>query len=424
MDDLSARLSKLGKAVADVSDRAADPSTLARARARLLAGKARAPRRRPRLALGLAFAAAACALALVLFFARPEAPVSFEVGSPPAPGAVGAWMAADARAPLQVSFSEGSSIELSPGARMRVTETMSDGAAVLVERGAVRANIAHRGSSTRWSLRAGPFEVRVTGTQFLAAWDPDAETFELDMKEGSVVVSGPLLPPGRTVVGGERMRVSVREGRMELSANAQTALAPSAPPAAPEAPAPSDALESAAPAAPTASPAVVSPPASSSGDADPAGPPSGSSWRALVSAGKHREALAAAERAGFSRVVEEASSGELLTLADAARFAGKPARAKEALLAMRRRFGARGRTAFLLGKVAADQLGAPGEAIGWFETYLREEPSGSLAEQALGRVLELRRHGDREIAAETARRYLARFPNGAHAPLARSLLEP
>jgi hypothetical protein len=87
--------------------------------------------------------------------------------------------------------------------------------------------------------------------------------------------------------------------------------------------------------------------------------------------------------------------------------------------------GARGRSAFLLGKLAADHLGASGEAITWFQTYLAEEPSGGLAEQALGRVVELRhRSGDTAGAKKAAETYLARYPSGAYAALAKSLASP
>ncbi|MFT3772482.1 MAG: hypothetical protein QM820_44375 [Minicystis sp.] len=77
----------------------------------------------------------------------------------------------------------------------------------------------------------------------------------------------------------------------------------------------------------------------------------------------------------------------------------------------------------MLGKIAADQQGAAGEAVRWFETYLSEEPGGALAEQALGRILELRK-GEGDAARAVAERYLARYPNGAHAALARSLISP
>jgi hypothetical protein len=148
---------------------------------------------------------------------------------------------------------------------------------------------------------------------------------------------------------------------------------------------------------------------------------SGASWRELAAAGKYNEALAAAEHAGFAQEIERASAQDLASLADAARYSGRPALAKQALLGQRRRFGARGASAFLLGKIAADQQGAGGEAARWFETYLAEEPNGALAEQALGRLLQMRK-GDPALGRATAERYLARYPKGAQAALARSLV--
>jgi hypothetical protein len=258
-------------------------------------------------------------------------------------------------------------------------------------------------------VRAGPFEVRVTGTTFEAAWDPMAERFELTMFEGRVLVSGPNLPPERAVVGGERLVVSVKDGRMVLSSKGSSDPAGDVPlpPSAPSpaiAPAPSSLVAAATPKA------EVKPP--------PDTPPK---WKDLAAGGKYKDAFAAAEAAGFSAEVERAPAGDLLLLADAARFSGSPARAREALLAARRRFSVRGQSAFLLGKIAADQQGSPGEAVTWFETYLREQPGGPLAEQALGRVVDLSRRASPEAARQAAIRYLGRYPDGSYAALARSL---
>jgi len=204
--------------------------------------------------------------------------------------------------------------------------------------------------------------------------------------------------------------VAVREGRMQLAV-------PSAEPSATPSCAP-DPAESAECAAPTSAPLAS---ATSSAAAPASAEPS---WRELAARGKYKDALEAAERQGFEQELERASSGDLLALSDTARFAGRPGRARDALLAMRRRFGAHGRSAFLLGKIAADQQGSSGDAITWFETYLAEEPGGALAEQALGRILELKKARDPQGARQIAERYLARYPNGAYAALARSIVTP
>ncbi|XYI02301.1 hypothetical protein ACMHYB_22065 [Sorangium sp. So ce1128] len=79
----------------------------------------------------------------------------------------------------------------------------------------------------------------------------------------------------------------------------------------------------------------------------------------------------------------------------------------------------------MLGKLAADHLGAPGDALTWFQTYLDEEPGGGLAEQALGRLIELRqRRGDAAGARAAAALYLRRYPGGAYASLAQAAAAP
>ena len=415
MDDLSEQLKKLGESVSETGERLTDPGELTAARRLWLQTPTQSPSRLGR-PLAMAFTVAACATALVLALVmwRPGTRVSFVVGSPPAHGAVGEWVAAEVGAPLPVRFSEGTSFTLASGARARVTETTARGATVLLERGDVTAAVQHLGADTRWNLQAGPFVVRVTGTKFDASWDPSGETFGLAMTEGSVVVQGPLLQTGREIHAGERLRVSVRDGSMEVRTAAAVAVAPAV-----------VVLPALGP-APSAEPLPVAP--SAPGPAAPAAPPSSTaphepSWHDLAVAGKYNEALAAAERAGFAQEIERASSQDLAALADAARFGARPALARQALLAQRRRFGVRGSSAFVLGKIAVDQQGAYADAVRWFETYLREEPNGALAEQALGRILEIKK-GDPTAARAAAERYLARYPRGVHAALARSLLAP
>jgi transmembrane sensor len=197
------------------------------------------------------------------------------------------------------------------------------------------------------------------------------------------------------------------------------------------------------------SPPSVTPPAASDGPApDPAttdthdsgaAPPDDSSetlpgksesavseWRDFAKRGALREAFASAEAAGFARTCASATPAELLLLGDGARLSGKPDRAVEALLTLRRRYPSdprRAAAAFSLGKVSFDQRGAYEQAAEWFATSLREAPSGPLAREASGRLIEaLRRADDSAGARRAARDYLSRYPEGPHADLARSLL--
>ncbi len=427
--DLKHRLEDLGKVVSDTSDQLTDPTVVATARRRWLDS----PQAKPaasshrRAALLLAAACAVCAMLVWLVVRRPTA-LSFAVGSPPMSGTVGEWISAGNEGSRLVRFSEGTSLILASNAKLRITETTPHGAGVLLEQGSVEASVVHTGADTQWALRAGPFDVRVTGTRFEAAWDPASETFEITMREGSVIVRGPVLSSERALVAGEHLRISVRDGELALHTsqpNARPKLAPLAASIALRQP--SEAVSAEPPILPGPS-AIAAPPRSPSTLAQ--GPDATATattsdrepgWRELASAGKYKEAFAATERVGFVQEVERASSTDLTTLTDIARFAGRPALAREALLAQRRRFGARGRSAFLIGKTAADQQGNAAEGVRWFETYLSEEPAGALAEQALGRIMELSKK-DSAAARSAAERYVARYPSGSYAGLARSVL--
>jgi hypothetical protein len=146
-------------------------------------------------------------------------------------------------------------------------------------------------------------------------------------------------------------------------------------------------------------------------------------WRELIAARAYSNAIKAAEDRGFEAVLQDATRAELYALSDAARYAGRTVRAREALITVRARFAEQGKSAFLLGRIAADG-GDADKAIEWFELYLSEEPSGTLAEAATGRLIELYQPRDVARARRLAERYLAKYPDGAHAALARSLLGP
>jgi len=294
MDELGPRLRELGRAVARVSDRGADRATLDGARRRWLAPAPplQGVRRRT---IAIAFAAAACiALGTGAVLLGRSGDDSFEVGSPPARGAVGDWIAAEPDAALGVRFSEGSHLTLAPNARVRVTEATAGGASILIEHGQVRAAVVHAGAQTRWAIVAGPSAVRVVGTALDAAWDPSTERFDLTMHEGSTIVTGPLLDAGRTLVAGERLGVSVRQGRLEITA---ASVAPSADTSAAEQ----------QPVAPAAEPPV----ATDAPTAMPSGAPPGPSatvapWRELGRGGALR---GGARRGRPHRVLEGARAG-------------------------------------------------------------------------------------------------------------------
>ncbi|WP_437639461.1 FecR domain-containing protein [Sorangium sp. So ce854] len=372
-----------------------------------------APSRRVGIALAAA-CAAATALAFVLALPRPGDPLTYRVQG--SPGAVGRWVAADA-SQVGLDFSDGSRVDLAPGTRARVTEVGPLGAGVLLERGSLHVRVEHR-DDTRWVIAGGPFEVRVIGTEFDVTWDTEAEELAVSMIAGRVRVLGPCIePPGRAVAAPESIRLTCAAPRAAAPQAPPPAGAPSeGPPAPPPALLPGASAAAPAPVPPASPPARAAAPLAEA--------PSGG-WRAHLAAGKLGEALADVELLGIDAVLGRASGAELVDLGSAARLSRKPDVAARFYEAARRRFAgsdAAAAAAYHLGRMAFDGRGAWAEAERWFAVYLAERPRGALAPEALGRSLECARNLKLDARArELAARYLAAYPNGAHAGLAATL---
>jgi TolA-binding protein len=229
------------------------------------------------------------------------------------------------------------------------------------------------------------------------AWDGEREVFDLSVRQGAVKVEGPVLLGDRTVSAAERLTLAPSSS-VRLSSSA-VAPPPAPEPTSPPAPAPEPTSQAPASAEPT--------------------------WQALAKRGEHQKALELVRRRGFDRVAPELGAEDLLRLADVARYGGEEARANELLLSVRQRFpgsGSAGVAAYTLG-VTADRKGDLGGATRWFSTYLREQPNGSLAREALGRQMEAQsRLGQTAQAQASAKLYLERYPQGPHRDVAKRLL--
>lgn len=315
---------------------------------------------------------------------------------------VGRWIKAEVET-KQLSFSDGTSLSLHPHTKLRVQETTKSGATVELGEGRTLARIEPLEGAT-WRFLAGPFKVRVTGTEFDLAWNSQTQVLELALHQGSVLLSGPTLSGERQVRKGQFVRV-------DLSSSAASAQKVTAPDGASESLTESqqgDIGEA------TKAPSTDAAPIPPSVRADkPA-------WRAALAQGDPAAIITAVEAESAPAVLQAATEQELWIVARAARLGGRPLLARDVLLALRNKHGTGGQTAYLLGKVHADQLASTTEAISWFETYLKEQPSGALAEQALGRLVELQAGSFRGKRA--ARRYLAQYPEGSYADFCRSQL--
>jgi transmembrane sensor len=428
-------LERLGGSVAREQDRALDGIDLSAVRARLRRAPAVIARTRNKVgwAVGLVLAGACVAGAVMaVAWVFPRGQLQFRVAGGKVAIDKGAWMSAPSDRALPVEFSDGSRFVLSAGTRGRVVRTAKTGAELLVERGRADLSIVPRRDND-WRVDLGPFVVRVTGTRFSADWNPDLERLVVVLHEGTVTVTGCGLDGETRLHAGQVLKASCSEAKVEISSDPGPSGAEgnAGPPSTPEGAEPSGRAEAELGGGVSAERAEADPGPAPSGAARAPGrrprQEEGTSWRALASEGHYREALAAAEALGFEAECMRASAVDLLALGTAARFAQSPLLANQAYLALRQRFKTDPRAslaAFNLARVAFDQAGDYAQAASWFETYLREQPAGPLAEEASGRLLEAReRAGDRAGAKRMAERYLVRYPRGAHADFAKRLLE-
>ncbi len=384
-------------------DRATDVRTRRQLLAKVESG---APRAR-RWQYGLAAAALVTCAAALFSWVGPTArqePLRFWIEE--RTGHVDEWVTArDTEQSLR--FSDGSSVVAGPHTTTRVMQTTADGAHLTLERGHIDAHVVHRDAS-RWQVAAGPFVVHVTGTRFRVNWDPQTEKLAVSVMEGKVEVTGDGRPKHELTAG------SVLELSASTAVGLQSALTAELPAAARSAePSPENVV---ATDAARDEDELIRPRKPADRKAD---------FRELSTAGHYKEALAAIEQQGFAASCESLGARDLLTLGSTARLAGSAARASYAYLAARRRFpnsSEAGISAFSLGRLASD-AGRASDAIGWFKRYLTEQPSGPLAREAAGRLIELlRQTGDVVRAGEAAESYLKRYPTGPHAALARSAL--
>jgi ferric-dicitrate binding protein FerR (iron transport regulator) len=336
----------------------------------------------------------------------------------------------------RLTFSDGTRIQLSPGAKVSVAAPGAHGARVRVQDGRAHFEVVHRPHAA-WTVDAGPYAVEVTGTVFDVRWSAAEEVAEVRLRAGSVRVSGPLLTEHATLRPGQNLiarladhQLRIEDERAAAPAAAPQVPAPAAHPAAPAETAPPPAPAPPAPAAvkPTRKSkprarqvALVSPPVPAPAPA----PWAPRDWGTRVASGDASAIVAEAEAHGIDAVLDEADAPALVALADAARYGGRRDLAARVLLAERRRFPgtpAAGNAAFFLGRLADDQ-GKPTQALDWYRRYLTEQARGPYASEALGRVmLGVARVSGRAAARELAEEYLDRFPNGTYLLHARQIL--
>jgi len=328
----------------------------------------------------------------------------------------GGYLRESGHAGMNVVFNEGSRLTLAPGTRSRLQVVDRDGAHVAIERGRGSFQVAHK-SNRRWQVDVGPFLVTVTGTVFTVSWDPVSEEFDLRLREGSVVVSGPVSAGEIALRAGQRLVANLAKVQTvitEETPEQASSESPSAPPA------PAVTAPGLQPPAPGPAPTpVASTVAKLAGDHQ---------WGRKLARGQWDRILQDANRIGVEATLSEASSEDLFALANAARYRHRSDLARSALLAERRRFPGSTRSLeaiYLLGRVEEARETGTAQAIAWYDEYLTRAPTGPLVGEALGRKMTLTDKLEGPARARSlAEEYLRRFPKGNYAGSARELLAP
>jgi TolA-binding protein len=339
----------------------------------------------------------------------------------------GGYLREAGHAGIKLVFNEGSQCMLMPGTRGRLRSVGREGARVAIEHGTASFQVTHT-DARQWFVEAGPFLVTVKGTVFTISWDPLGERFELRLRRGRVVVSGPVTGGDVALRAGQRLVVSLARAETVITedrpeeASAEARGTPAAPAGTPTA-APSSMVADTS-AGPSSSPgAAPSPGAASSPGAKVAGE---RRWADELASGHWDRILESVERAGVQASLESATSEDLFALANAARYRRRADLARAALLAERQRFPNSARAldaVYLLGRVEEAQASGRARAISWYDDYLNRAPRGAYAAEALGRKMTLTSElGGPAQARPIAEEYLRRFPKGSYAGSARALL--
>lgn len=331
----------------------------------------------------------------------------------------GGYLRGSGRDGIKLSFNEGSNFVLLPGSRGRLRAVDKEGARVAIENGTATFQVTPS-NRRRWLVEVGPFTVTVKGTAFAVTWDPALERFELRLREGRVMVSGPISGGDLALRAGQRLVVTLP--RAETVITEDRSEEPLTPPIGiPEPSAISAAAPQPPPTAdkPAAGSSTTTPIASAGAKLE-----NGRRWADQLASGHWDRILENVERRGVEVALNEATSEELFALADAARYRRRTDLAHLALLTQRRRFPNSPRALdaiFLLGRV--EESRGPARAITWYDQYLSQAPTGTYAAEALGRKMTITNQlGGSEQARLLAEEYLRRFPTGSYSGSARALL--
>jgi transmembrane sensor len=351
---------------------------------RRIEARERPPRReRTRLWSVTSLIAAAAVLVVVWGIGRRDrGPLRFADGRP--------LSAVEAPAAGEVlSLSDGSTVDLSGGARLEPLESSGSSFVAALERGSAHFEV-RPGGPRRWEIECGLATVEVVGTGFDCQRAPGR--LHVAVEHGAVLVRGERVPErARRLAAGESLDV--------LEAASPAGETPDEAPPRPAAPAEAvEAAEAAEPAAPAAPTNETN------------------AWRELARGGHHHEAFAALGAQGFSRETHRRGVADLFLLADVARLSGHAADAVAPLERILSHFPGDPQAslaALALGRLELDDLHRPAEAAVALNQALDLGVPRSLREDVRARLIEAyARAGNRPAERAAAEAYVREFPAG------------
>jgi transmembrane sensor len=274
-----------------------------------------------------------------------------------------------ATAASSTPLSDGSRIDLGPGAELEVLDNDESSFVCVLRRGRGTFEVKP-GGPRRWRVEAGALRVEVIGTRFTV--DRAKARVSVSVERGTVLVRGDRVPDGvQKLTAGSRLVIDVPEPL----ANVPSARAVQA-------------------STPAASPGLDSAGAANSN-----------------SAKKDNPAVAA-----LPSSPARTATVDWLQVADEQRRNGN---LKGAIASLRAAMNADGDgsrraiAAFTLGKLLLDSAGRPADAAQAFRSCLRSSPPAAMAEDASARLVEAQaRAGNGDAARRGAREYERRYPNG------------
>jgi hypothetical protein len=248
----------------------------------------------------------------------------------------------------------------------------------------------------------------VVGTAFDLAFEPEPARFDLNLREGRVVVADGA-GKTRVVQAGQKLHLPTGDAHATSSTTSATSLAEL-----------SDADLGDAEHARDGSD-----PVGTARDFGATGSSTSPSYRELARRGQFQAIVTSARHTGIGQVLAAKGPSELHELAQAARYTGQVALAEKVFshLASHHARAPEGRSAaFFRGRLAEDS-GRLGQAQQHYHAYLAQG-GGTYAAEALGRELTLVQKSKGPSAARPlAVEYLRRFPRGAYRDLAQTLAQ-